>query len=128
MKRIDYFTVLLAITPALTFFISAVGFSAFTEFNIEFGDMPTWIAAIGTASTLFFAIRQNQQLRLEQKKEKEERKTEENKQRQDLDTERKKREQHEKEQLKMWAEQKQMLTFQKYETHFKLYNQWQIQP
>jgi len=123
LKRIDYFTVLLAITPALIFFISAVDLSAFTEFDIELGDMATWIAAIGTVSTLFFAIRQNKQLRFEQKKEKEERKTEETKQRRDLDSERKKREKHEKEQLKMWAEQKQMLTFQKYEAHFKLYNQ-----
>jgi hypothetical protein len=114
---------LAVIISALTSFIVGVGLAAFTEFDTVFGDMATWMAAIGTVSTLFFAIRQNKQIRLEQKKDKKERKIEEAKQRQDLDTERKKREEHEKEQLNMWAEQKQMLTFQKYETHFKLYNQ-----
>jgi hypothetical protein len=121
LKQINSFTVLVATISSLTFFILGAGFAAFTEFDSTFGDMATWIAAIGTVSTLAFAIRQNQQLRIEQKKEKEERKDEEAKQRKDLDTERKKREEHEKKQQEMWELQREIASLQKYDAHKQMF-------
>ncbi|MFA0233615.1 hypothetical protein [Vibrio sp. 10N.222.55.C7] len=88
----------------------------------ESGDLATWFAASGTILTLGFLINQHTQLRAEQKKENEERKVEESKQRKELAEESKKREEHEKKQQKMWAQQNEMLTFQKYEAHFELFN------
>ncbi|MDD9175373.1 hypothetical protein PVK63_10860 [Aliivibrio sp. S2TY2] len=81
--------------------------------KMETGDIATWVASIGTISTLAFAIRQNHQLRKEQKNEKQERKEEEIKQQKELKEERFRREKLEKKQQQMWKEQKAALSIQK---------------
>ncbi|WCP69933.1 hypothetical protein LYZ37_18160 [Vibrio tubiashii] len=72
--------------------------------ELETGDMATWAAAFGTICTLGFLINQHSQLREEQKKEREE------------------REAHEKKQLEMWVEQKERLSFEKFQTHKTMFN------
>ncbi|WP_019274358.1 hypothetical protein [Vibrio coralliilyticus] len=65
----------------------------------------TWLAALGTISTLFFVIYQNHQLRLEQKQERRERLL------------------HESEQQKMWEQQQAVFSIQLYETHYERFEQ-----
>lgn len=71
--------------------------------ELETGDMATWSAALGTIFTLGFLINQHVQLRQSQRKESET------------------REEHERKQQEMWAQQDQMLTFQKYKEHKQLF-------
>lgn len=84
---------------------------------IDIGDLATWVAAFGTVSTLGFAIKQNNQLREEQIKEREDRIVEEAKQRTELNEERNKREEHEHKQQEMWQEQRKLQTAQVYQAH-----------
>ncbi|MCZ8502585.1 hypothetical protein O9853_19395 [Vibrio lentus] len=66
--------------------------------------MATWFAAAGTILTLAFLINQHMQLKSMQ------------------DTERADRENHEKKQQEMWQEQKEMLSFQKFQVHKEEFN------
>ena len=100
MRKFDSFSLLVAIICSLFFFILGVGLTASTSFESSIGDLATWVASIGTVSTLGFAIRQNRILREEQK----------------LD--RKEREEHENKQRQMWDEQLSMLKLEQYEKHF----------
>lgn len=89
--------------------------------ELETGDMATWAAAFGTICTLGFLINQHTQLREEQHREKLERKVVEKRHQKELCEEREKRETHERKQQAMWAEQNQMLHFQKYQEHKKAF-------
>ena len=123
MKKLNPISFLLIIICSLFFFILGAGIAALTEFDTVFGDFATWIASIGTVSTLGYAIFQNNLLRQEQKSERKEREKQEARQQVELQRERELREAHEREQQKMWNQQNQMFTFQKYEAHSQLLNQ-----
>lgn len=72
--------------------------------KLDTGDLATWFAAAGTILTLAFLINQHMQLKSMQ------------------DTERADRENHEKKQQEMWQEQKEMLSFQKFQVHKEEFN------
>lgn len=69
------------------------------------GSLGTWAGSIATVGTLVFLIRQNIELRKQQEKQQKQQNINEEKQ-------------HE-----MWKSQNEMLTFQKYELHYKMFNE-----
>ncbi|MUK51073.1 hypothetical protein [Aliivibrio fischeri] len=69
------------------------------------GSLGTWAGSIATVGTLIFLIRQNIELREQQEKQQTQQNINEEKQ-------------HE-----MWKSQNEMLTFQKYELHYKMFNE-----
>ncbi len=77
---------------------------------IDYGDLPTWFAGIGTIGTLGVLMYQNLQLKKEQKQQKA-----------DLDEERQKRESHEQKQQEMWQLQAEITNIHKYDAHKRLF-------
>ncbi|ENY7807897.1 hypothetical protein WOC12_00525 [Vibrio parahaemolyticus] len=92
---------LLVVAAVLLLIVGAVWGGAMTVFLDTGG---SWLGSIGTVLTLVFLIVQNRSQAKEIKEERE------------------KREHHETEQQKMWAQQREMLLFQKLQMHKSLFN------